>query len=129
MKTIAIGTMTAILAASAAGTAVAQTATTTAESSTTIMLPVPEPAADGTVKAADVLVYQANPRGAGVSTVTPPNPQAAADPVAPAVPNDPTYIAGPYKGALTAPPAEAMNKVYPVCTRTRQDSCRNPGSF
>lgn len=32
-----------------------------------------------------------------------------------------------YKGALTQPPADAMNKTYPVCSKTRQDSCRNPG--
>lgn len=72
---------------------------------------------------------QANPVGSSAPpTATPPNPQVAAAPVAPAMPADPSYNAGPYKGALTAPPAEAMNKVYPLCTRTLQDSCRNPGS-
>ena len=30
-------------------------------------------------------------------------------------------------GAMTAPPAEAMSKTYPVCSRTVKDSCRNPG--
>jgi hypothetical protein len=59
--------------------------------------------------------------------MTPPNPAAAADPVAPAMPADPGYRAGPYTGALTAPPPEAMNKVYPVCTRKLQDNCRNRG--
>jgi hypothetical protein len=29
--------------------------------------------------------------------------------------------------AVPAPPAEAMNKTYPVCSRTVTDSCRNPG--
>jgi hypothetical protein len=29
--------------------------------------------------------------------------------------------------AASAPPAEAMNKEYPKCTREIQDSCRNPG--
>jgi hypothetical protein len=29
--------------------------------------------------------------------------------------------------AVSAPPAEAMNKTYPKCSRTVQDSCRNPG--
>jgi hypothetical protein len=43
------------------------------------------------------------------------------------MPADPGYQAGPYKGAMTAPPAEAANKTYPVCSRTVQDGCRNPG--
>lgn len=30
-------------------------------------------------------------------------------------------------GTAAPPPAEAMNKDYPVCSRTVQDSCRNPG--
>lgn len=73
-------------------------------------------------------VVQANPVGSSeMPSMTPPNPMAAADPVPPATPADPGYQAGPYKGALTAPPAEAMNKVYPLCTRKIQDSCRNPG--
>ena len=54
-------------------------------------------------------------------------PATAAQPVPPAMRADPSYQAGPYKGALTAPPAEALNKVYPVCTSKIQDSCRNPG--
>jgi hypothetical protein len=72
-------------------------------------------------------VIQANPPGPGVPTDVPPNPSTAAEPVPPARPADPGYQAGPYKGALTPPPPEAMNKVYPVCTRKIQDSCRNPG--
>ncbi len=73
-------------------------------------------------------VVQANPVGsAAMPSATPPNPVAAADPVPPATPADPSYQAGPYKGAMTAPPAEAMNKTYPVCARKLQDSCRNPG--
>jgi hypothetical protein len=70
---------------------------------------------------------QANPPGEGAPTPTPPNPTTANDPVAPAQPADPNYNAGPYKGAATAPPAEAANKVYPVCSRTVTDSCRNRG--
>ena len=73
-------------------------------------------------------IVQANPPGLGVPTMTPPDPATASEPVAPAIPADPGYLAGPYKGALTAPPAEAMNKVYPLCNRTLRDSCRNPGS-
>ena len=30
-------------------------------------------------------------------------------------------------GALTPPPADAMNKDYPVCSKTVQDNCRNRG--
>ena len=70
---------------------------------------------------------QANPRGEGPASATPPNPDTASSAVPPAQPADPSYSAGPYKGALTAPPAEAMNKEYPVCSRTVQDSCRNRG--
>jgi hypothetical protein len=76
---------------------------------------------------APVVQTQANPPGEGVPTPTPPNPSTAAEPVAPAQPADPSYNAGPYKGALTPPPAEAGNKVYPVCSRTVTDSCRNRG--
>jgi hypothetical protein len=72
---------------------------------------------------------QANPRGAGPATDTAPDPATADAPVAPAMPADPNYQAGPYKGALTAPPADAMNKTYPVCTRKLQDNCRNRGGI
>ncbi len=70
---------------------------------------------------------QANPPGEGMPTATPPNPTTASEPVAPAQPADPNYNAGPYKGAATAPPPEAANKTYPVCSRTVTDSCRNRG--
>ncbi|MEL0209637.1 MAG: hypothetical protein VW891_03460, partial [Novosphingobium sp.] len=30
-------------------------------------------------------------------------------------------------GNMTPPPAEAMNKKYPVCSKTVTDSCRNRG--
>jgi hypothetical protein len=74
-----------------------------------------------------VIQTQANPPGEGIPTATPPNPATAGEPVAPALPADPTYRAGPYKGALTPPPAEALNKEYPVCTREMQDNCQNAG--
>lgn len=70
---------------------------------------------------------QANPPGAEPASPVPPNPPTASAEVPPAMPADPSYNAGPYKGALTPPPAEAMAKSYPVCTRKLQDSCRNPG--
>ena len=70
---------------------------------------------------------QANPPSSEPASATPPNPATASSKVPPAMPADPAYNAGPYKGAATAAPAEAMNKTYPVCTRKVQDSCRNPG--
>ena len=73
------------------------------------------------------VIIPANPQGPGTPITGAPNPQTSTEPVPPAVPADPGYQAGPYKGALTPPPPAAMNKVYPVCTRHLQDSCRNPG--
>ena len=69
---------------------------------------------------------QANPPGQGVPTTGVPNPQAANQAVQPAMPADPSYQGGPYKGAATPPPADAMNKEYPICGATVQDSCINP---
>lgn len=68
---------------------------------------------------------QANPPGTDVPTMTPPDPVTAESSVRPAMPADPSYNAGPYKGALTVPPAEALNKVYPACNSRLQDSCIN----
>lgn len=70
---------------------------------------------------------QANPQGPGMPTTGVPAPQAAQQSVPPAMPADQSYQGGPYKGALTPPPASEMNKDYPVCTKKIQDSCRNPG--
>ena len=85
------------------------------------MAGVPPPQA-----ANDPIQVQANPRGEGDASPVPPNPQTAQSPVPPAQPADPSYKAGPYKGALTQAPAEAMNKPYPLCSRTVTDSCQNP---
>ena len=84
------------------------------------------PAEPMTTPPVEPVIVQANPRGSDAPAVAQPNPESASAPVPPALPANPSYRAAPYKGALTAPPAEAMNKVYPVCTRTRTDSCRNP---
>ncbi|MGX7895634.1 hypothetical protein [Tsuneonella sp. HG222] len=70
---------------------------------------------------------QANPPGTGVPTTGVPAPQSASQDVRPAMPADPAYQGGPYKGALTPPPATAMNKDYPVCTAKMQDNCQNSG--
>jgi hypothetical protein len=72
-----------------------------------------------------VVQTQANPPGEGMPSDTPPNPPTANTPVPPAMPTDPAYHAGPYKGALTPAPAEAMDKAYPPCTSKLQDSCVN----
>jgi len=57
-----------------------------------------------------------------------------ADPAAPQVPADsPAASALPpttpttVSNALPPPPAAELNKSYPVCSRTVQDSCQNPG--
>lgn len=55
-----------------------------------------------------------------------PAPTSANDPTPPAMPVDPNYYGTPYVGALTAPPAQAMNKDYPPCSATVTDGCRNP---
>jgi hypothetical protein len=54
-----------------------------------------------------------------------PDPQTANSPTPPAMPADPSYHGQPYVGALTAPPAAAMNKSYPVCKAGQHDECRN----
>jgi hypothetical protein len=68
---------------------------------------------------------QANPPGAGVPTAGVPNPQSANQAAQPAMPADESYQGGPYKGANTPPPADAMGKDYPICSRTVTDGCRN----
>lgn len=70
---------------------------------------------------------QANPPGEGMPTTGVPDPQVAEQSVPPAMPADGSYQGGPYKGALTPPPQTAMNKTYPLCSKTVQDSCRNRG--
>ncbi|HEY0960345.1 MAG TPA: hypothetical protein VGE05_13920 [Novosphingobium sp.] len=87
--------------------------------------PTGDPAAMGATPPADQV--QANPPSAEPASPTPPNPPTASTPVPPAQPADPSYNAGPYKGAMTAPPPEALNKTYPVCSKTVQDNCRNRG--
>ena len=44
----------------------------------------------------------------------------------PAQPQQTTVVTD-HPGNLTPPPASAMNKAYPPCTRKLQDSCQNPG--
>jgi hypothetical protein len=70
---------------------------------------------------------QANPPGEGVPTAGVPDPQTADQAARPAMPADQNYQGGPYKGALTPPPATKMDKDYPVCSKTVTDGCRNRG--
>jgi hypothetical protein len=70
---------------------------------------------------------QANPPGPGVPTAGVPNPQSANQAAPPAMPADESYQGGPYKGALTPPPADAMSKDYPICSKTVTDGCKNRG--
>lgn len=70
---------------------------------------------------------QANPPGEGMPTAGVPDPQAASQVARPAMPADENYQGGPYKGALTPPPATAMEKKYPKCSKTVTDSCVNRG--
>lgn len=42
-------------------------------------------------------------------------------------PGDPDTVVTTHHGNLTPPPVAALNRTYPLCTRTLQDSCRNPG--
>lgn len=62
-----------------------------------------------------------------------PVPRTASEANAQAVPPQPTTTTGAgvivreFPGNLTPPPPAALNKEYPVCTATLQDSCQNPG--
>jgi len=42
-------------------------------------------------------------------------------------PGTPAVVTHNNPGNLTPPPQSAMNKSYPVCSRTLQDNCQNPG--
>ena len=91
------------------------------------------PAALSAQQSANDLNAQSRP-AAPTTTVTP-NPGAPAtvvhhpDGTTAVVPNPgaPAVVVHNNPGNLTPPPASAMNKVYPVCTRRLQDNCQNPG--
>ena len=70
-----------------------------------------------------------------------PVPESAAEANARAVPGPPTThvernptpgqpdtLVTVYPSNLSPPPPAAFNKVYPLCSETVQDSCRNPGT-
>ncbi|HWU03659.1 MAG TPA: hypothetical protein VN222_13045 [Novosphingobium sp.] len=70
-------------------------------------------------------VITANPRGSDAPAVLAPDPATANSPVAPSLPADPAYHGQPYMGALSAPPADALGKTYPLCHGAVQDECVN----
>jgi hypothetical protein len=70
----------------------------------------------------------ANPSGNNMPAQTTQDQAPAGNPMAPAQTGSPSANSAPNQGAMTAPPPpESANKVYPVCSRTVTDSCRNRG--
>ena len=69
-----------------------------------------------------------NPPAPATTTVitTPAEPARTTVVTTPAQPAQTTIVTN-NPGNLTAPPPQAFNKTYPVCTRTLQDNCQNPG--
>jgi hypothetical protein len=69
-----------------------------------------------------------NPPAPATTTVmtTPAEPARTTVVTTPAQPAQTTIVTNK-PGNLTAPPPQAFNKTYPVCTRTLQDNCQNPG--
>jgi len=69
-----------------------------------------------------------NPPAPATTTVirTPAQPATTTVTTTPAQPAQTTIVTN-NPGNLSAPPASALNKTYPVCTRTLQDNCQNPG--
>lgn len=69
-----------------------------------------------------------NPPAPATTTVitTPAEPARTTVVTTPAQPAQTTIVTN-NPGNLTPPPPQAFNKTYPVCTRTLQDNCQNPG--
>ena len=85
------------------------------------------PAALNAQQSADQANAEAQPAPATTTVMrTPAVPAQTTVVTTPAVPAQTTVVTS-NPGNLTSPPASAMNKVYPVCTRKLQDSCQNPG--
>jgi hypothetical protein len=85
----------------------ATTTTTTTSSATQPAVPAEQPSAD-----------EAN------AAVTPPPPVTT---IVPGAASGAGAVVTTYPGNLGPPPASALNKHYPVCTRKLQDECQNPG--
>ncbi len=71
------------------------------------------------------------PAPVGPRTTAEANSQATTPPktveTVPGRPGQPDTVVTTHPGNMTPPPAGLANKTYPVCTRTLQDSCQNPG--
>ena len=78
-------------------------------------------------QSADEANAQNQPAPATTTVITTPAEPARTTVVTtPAQPAQTTIVTN-NPGNLTAPPPQALSKTYPVCTRTLQDNCQNPG--
>ena len=85
------------------------------------------PAALAAQQTADQANAEAQPAPTTTTvTRTPAQPAQTTVTTTPAQPAQTTIVTD-NPGNLTPPPASAMNKTYPVCTRALQDNCQNPG--
>ena len=85
------------------------------------------PAALAAQQTADQANAQAQPAPRTTTVITTPAvPARTTVTTTPAQPAQ-TTVTTTNPGNLTSPPTTALNKTYPVCTRTLQDNCQNPG--
>ena len=89
-------------------------------------------AQDATSNAETTEAAEPAPVAAPVETADEANAEATPLPITEQVipaaePDEPDTVVTTHHGNLTPPPATALNKTYPLCTRTLQDNCRNPG--
>ena len=85
------------------------------------------PAALAAQQTADEANAEAQPAPATTTvTTTPAVPAQTTVTTTPAQPAQTTIVTN-NPGNLTSPPASAMNKTYPLCSRALQDNCQNPG--
>ncbi|MEO6387473.1 MAG: hypothetical protein ABIT16_06065 [Croceibacterium sp.] len=85
------------------------------------------PASLSAQQTADQANAQAQPKPPTTAVVkTPAIPATTTVIRTPAVPATTTVVSN-NPGNLTPPPAAALNKTYPICSRTVTDSCQNPG--
>jgi hypothetical protein len=60
-------------------------------------------------------------------TRSPPQDGTMEETIPASAPGQPETIVTTYPSNLTPPPAAALNKTYPLCSRTLHDGCRNRG--
>ena len=85
------------------------------------------PAALAAQQTADEANAAAQPAPATTTvTTTPAMPAQTTVTTTPAQPAQTTIVTD-HPGNLTPPPPQAMNKTYPLCSRTLQDNCQNRG--